>query len=419
MRILRTLREMEIESVLACSATDMRGPVALADRVICIGPGEPELSYLNSHQLLSAAIACGVDAIHPGYGFLSESASFSELCHEMGVKFIGPTPSVMRKLSNKAIACRLAGELDIPVLYLGLARSEGQASQIAERSGYPVMLKPVTGGGGKGIRIAYNHDQLGLAWRQAHMEIPASFHDDGIYIERYLPGARHIEVQVARDVTGRAVTFPPRECSMQYRFQKWIEETPPPICPEVMKLKLLDDAARIAGSCDLAGIATVEYLVRGEEYFFMEVNPRLQVEHTITEMISGWDLVREQLRLAAGEKLGDTMVFNGHAIEARLYAFPHGGEGKLRLLLPGGQGIRIDAPAGEIQPSCLRYDSLLAKICTVSPERKLAVARIRRALDEAEVSGMPTNLKYLRTVVESDDFLRGEYDLLSLQRLMG
>lgn len=418
LRILRTLREMEIESVLASSATDMNGPAALADQAICIGPGEPENSYLNSHQILSAALACEVEAIHPGYGFLSEDASFSKLCHEMGVKFIGPAPSVLEKLSDKAFACRLAEELEIPTLYLGVARNREQASEIADRAGFPVVLKPVVGGGGKGIRIVYNHDQLSFAWKQAHLEIPASFQNDGVYLERYIACARHIELQVARDAEGGVIAFPPRECSLQYKFQKWIEETPPPICSENTTLRLSADTARLAECCDLVGIATVEYLVCGDEHFFIEVNPRLQVEHAITEMVSGWDLVREQLRLAAGESLGRELNNIGHAIEARLYGFPCGGEGKLHLRLPGGPGIRVDAPAGEIQPSCFQYDSLLAKICASSTERELALARIKRALEETEVSGMQTNLQYLRTVVESEAFRRGEYDILSLQRIL-
>ncbi len=300
LRILRSLREMEVEGVLACSVVDAAHPPLLADRVICIGPAEVEGSYLNSYELLNAAAACGADAIHPGYGFLSEDAGFARLCGEMGMGFVGPSPGVMESLDDKSAVCRSADELGIPTLLLGVAGEEKEAAAMAREAGYPVVLKPLGGGGGRGIRTVAGDGELPLAWQQANLEAAASCRRGGIYVERYLPRARHLEVQVAGDASGRVITFPPRDCSLQRRYQKWIEETPPPQLPAALEGALRRDACRFIQACGLTGIATVEFLAVEEDYFFLEVNARLQVEHTVTELLTGLDLVKEQLRLAAG-----------------------------------------------------------------------------------------------------------------------
>ncbi len=419
LRILRTLREMGVESILACSAADMRTQVPLADRVICIGPEEPGASYLNSYQLIGAAVACGADAIHPGYGFLAEDAGFVGLCREMGMGFIGPSAEVVEKLGDKMEACLLAGELGLPTLLIGVAHDAGEASLLLGSDSYPAMLKPVLGGGGKGIRVAYRPGDLESAWHQAYMEIPAAFRGRGIYIEHYLPHARHLEVQVARDAGGGTAAFPIRECSLQHRYQKWIEETPPPSCPPGLEETLREGARRIAEGSGLVGIATVEFLVRGSSYYFLEVNPRLQVEHTVTELITGRDLVREQMRLAGGEDIEDAPRGRGHAIEARLYALPRGGAAGIRVRLPGGPGIRIDAPVQDGAPVDLLYDTLLAKICSWSPTREHDIRRMRRALEETNVAGGHSNLTQLRLLVGSGVFERGGYDISSMQRILG
>jgi acetyl-CoA carboxylase biotin carboxylase subunit len=417
LRVLRTLREIGIESVVALSTLDTGQPFPLADRVICIGAGDPDHSYMNSHRLLSAAIACHVDAIHPGYGFLSEDVSFSRLCGEMGLTFIGPRPTVMEKLGDKAASCHLAGELQIPNLFLGLARDELEAMRLSSQVDFPVVIKPVAGGGGRGIRIVRRPDEFLPLWKHALAETSPRYRELGLYIERYLPEARHLEVQVARDEEGKTVAFPPRDCSLQYRNQKWVEETPPSRCPSSLEEKLKSDAMLMAERCGLVGIATVEFLVSRGDHYFIEVNARLQVEHTITEMISGTDLVREQIRLAAGERLEESPPPRGHAIEVRLYGLPSGS--KVGLCLPGGPGIRIDALANQEGPALLKYDPLLAKICAWAPNREQAVSRMRRALGETEVQGASTNLQLLRSLVESEAFVLGEYDNNTLQHTLG
>ncbi len=419
LRILRSLREMEVEGVLACSVVDAAHPPLLADRVICIGPAEVEGSYLNSYELLNAAAACGADAIHPGYGFLSEDAGFARLCGEMGMGFVGPSPGVMESLDDKSAVCRSADELGIPTLLLGVAGEEKEAAAMAREAGYPVVLKPLGGGGGRGIRTVAGDGELPLAWQQANLEAAASCRRGGIYVERYLPRARHLEVQVAGDASGRVITFPPRDCSLQRRYQKWIEETPPPQLPAALEGALRRDACRFIQACGLTGIATVEFLAVEEDYFFLEVNARLQVEHTVTELLTGLDLVKEQLRLAAGERLGPDAEPRGHAVQARLYITGGGMEGQARLDLPGGPGIRVDALGSEVSLRTRRYDSLVAKVCAWAPSRREAVLRLRRALDETVVHGAESNLPLLRRLVLSEAFRAGAYDSRSLEEILG
>ncbi len=418
LRILRSLREMDVEAVLACSAVDASHPPALAGRVVCVGPAEAEGSYLNSYELINAATACGADAIHPGYGFLSEDAGFARLCGEMGVGFVGPSPAVMESLDDKSAVCRMADGLGIPTLVLGVAREESEVAEMARRAGYPIVLKPVGGGGGRGIRTVERASELSKAWHQADLEVAASCRRGGIYVERYLRRARHLEVQVAGDVTGRVITFPPRDCSLQRRYQKWIEETPPPRLSARLEEALRRDARRFIEACGLTGIATVEFLTVGEDHFFLEVNARLQVEHTVTELITGWDLVRVQLELASGEELKKEADVRGHALQARVYLLGGEMEGKARLELPGGPGIRVDALGSEVSLRARRYDSLVAKVCAWAPNRPEAVSRLSRALEETAVRGAQSNLALLRSLVDNDDFRAGEYDSRTLEETL-
>lgn len=419
LRVLRSLREMEVEGVLACSAVDAAHPPALADRVVCVGPAEAEGSYLNSYELLNAAAACGADAIHPGYGFLSEDAGFARLCGEMGVGFVGPSPAVMERLDDKSEVCRAAREAGLPTLFLGTAGCEEEASALAGEAGYPVVLKPVGGGGGRGIRVAAGPGEVPGAWRQAVLEAAASCRREGIYLEKYLARARHLEVQAAADAAGRVVTFPVRDCSLQRRCQKWVEETPAPRLPEEKAEALRRDARLFIEACGLVGIATVEFLLEGERHYFLEVNARLQVEHTVTELVTGWDLVSQQLRLASGESLPEGPEARGHAVQARLYLLGGSMRGRARLELPGGPGVRVDAAGSEVPLLTRRYDSLAAKVCAWAPTRPGAAARMSRALAETEVRGAESNLPMLLELVESEAFRAGEYDTRSPAGILG
>jgi len=416
LRVLRTLREMGIRGVVALSSLDLPVPPPLADKVICLGGAEPERSYMDAHRLLSAAVACGADAVHPGYGFLSEDPRFSSLCREMGLAFIGPSPETLGLLCDKEVACRLAGQLGIPNLLLGRVDGESPARFTARIPEYPVIIKPVKGGGGKGIRIAREEKEFERRLNEAKKETPARYSEDGFYVERFLPQARHLEVQVMRDAGGRTTAFPPRDCSLQHRNQKWMEETPASKCPAHLKACLSRDACRLVEAAELVGIATVEFLVAEDGYFFLEVNPRIQVEHTVTEMIAAVDLVREQLRLSAGEPLKEPPPPRGHAVEARLYVLPRGES--LRFLLPGGPGIRVDA-APQNPGALLRYDPLLAKICAWAPDRASALARLSRALEETVVEEASSNLFHLQRLVDSEPFRHGEYYTHTLEDLIG
>ncbi|MDI6831781.1 MAG: biotin carboxylase N-terminal domain-containing protein [Actinomycetota bacterium] len=418
LRILRTLREMDVEGVLVCSESDARFFMPHAVKMLCIGGDDPAHSYLNPYRIINAAVAAGTDAVHPGYGFLSEDATFARLCLEMGLAFIGPSPETLRSLGDKASACRLASEVGLPTLLMGVAHGEEEVARMMEMASCPVVLKPVMGGGGKGIRVVHRLEDVEEAWRQARKESATGFRDGGIYVERYLAGARHLEVQVARDARGNVISFPLRECSIQRRHQKWVEESPAPSCPEHLEKALLDGAEGLAGACGLVGIATVEFLVRGEEFFFLEVNPRLQVEHTVTEMLCGMDLVREQVRIACGEELENIPIPRGHAMESRVYGYPRGA-GACRLDLPGGNGIRVDAPPAGALAASARYDGMLAKICSWSPTREMNVRRMQRALEETAADGLRTNLPELRSLLESTAFRRGRYDLSTLEKAAG
>ncbi len=417
LRVLRTLREMSIQSVAALSSVDIVHSLPLADQVICIGNGDPQQSYMNSHRILSAALACQVDALHPGYGFLAEDASFSRLCAEMGITFIGPSGEVMEKLANKAASCRLAAKLKVPNLFLDVMHEEGDARRLSGSVDFPVVIKPVVGGGGRGIRLVERPERFLPQFKQALAEIPVQHRDAGFYAEIYLAGARHLEVQVLRDKHDRVAVFPPRDCSLQYRNQKWVEETPPALSSPRLVKELEEKAKLIIENSDLVGLATVEYLVRGDEYFFIEVNPRLQVEHTITELVAGVDLVREQIRLAAGEGLEEFPPVRGHAIEARLYALPSGEN--VDFSPPGGPGIRVDSFLGQSGNALLFYDPLLAKICAWALDRGMAISRMLRALEETMVHGAVTNLPLIQRVVGSDAYVRGEYNINTLSEMLG
>jgi acetyl-CoA carboxylase, biotin carboxylase subunit len=420
-RIIRSAREMGIPTVAVYSTADADTlAVDLADEAVCIGPPPARDSYLNISNVLAAADITGCDAVHPGYGFLAESPAFAEACAAEGVTFVGPSPEVMQRMGDKIAAKAAAREAGLPVL----AGSDGPVGDVAaavaaaERAGYPVLLKASAGGGGKGMRRVERPGDLAGAFEVAQREAAAAFSDGGLYVERLLEGARHVEVQVLADGLGGALVCGDRECSIQRRHQKLIEEAPAPHLPAATRDAMHEAALRAVKAWDYRSAGTLEFLVDAEgRFFFLELNARLQVEHPVTELVTGLDLVAEQLHVAAGGLLSRTGVAEavGHAIECRINAEDPSrdfrpGAGRLRdFRVAGGPGVRVDThcePGESVPP---HYDSLLAKLCVWASDRPRAIARLRRALDETSVTGVPTTLPLLREIALDAPFVEGRY----------
>jgi acetyl-CoA carboxylase biotin carboxylase subunit len=422
LRVLRAAREMGIDTVAVYSKADADAPyLSLANETICIGPAPSGQSYLSVPSLISAAEVTDADAIHPGYGFLSENAEFAQTCRDHGIEFIGPSADSMRKLGDKATARQLAQANKVPVVpgSPGLLANEKEALATAERIGYPVLVKASAGGGGKGMRVAHNPMSLVNAFHQARGEAEKAFGEPGVYLERYLERPRHVEIQIVGDRHGNVVHLGERECSVQRRHQKLLEESPSPAIHEGMRKAMGRAAIKLARAAGYDGAGTVEFLVSGREFYFIEVNARIQVEHPVTEMVTGYDLIKEQIRVAAGEKLsfgqGDVRA-TGHAIEVRVNAEdPARGfapsPGRItRLVLPGGRGVRVDTHvcAGYCVPP--NYDSLIAKLIAYGENREAALAVLRRALDEFRVEGIKTTIPLLQDIVRNSFFRKGDYD---------
>jgi len=419
LRIIRAARELGVRTVVAHSEADADSlPVLLADEAICIGPPSPTASYLNIPNILSAAIISGADAIHPGYGFLAENAQFAEMTAEHGVTFIGPTPDNMRMLGDKATARRIAREAGVPVVPgTDALESVEEALAAAEEIGYPVILKASAGGGGRGMRLAHSPEDLQNAVSQAQEEARAAFGNPEVYLEKYIEEPKHVEVQVLGDGE-RVVHLWERDCSIQRRHQKLIEEAPSILADEV-RLGLTDAAVKLAGHIGYRSAGTIEFLVdRDGNYYFIEMNTRIQVEHPITEMITGVDLVAEQFRIAAGEGLRlrqEDIVARGHAMEVRVNAEDPDHNfrpsiGKVETVLwPGGTGVRVDSHvyAGYQIPS--HYDSLIAKIIVWAEDRPAAIRRMQRALAETVVDGpgLKTTIPFHKKVLDNAFFRRG------------
>jgi acetyl-CoA carboxylase biotin carboxylase subunit len=420
LRVIRACRELGVKTVAAYSEADRDSlPVRMADERICIGPGPSSKSYLHIPNLISAALLTGSDAIHPGYGFLSENPSFAEVCADCGVVFIGPPPSAMVRMGDKVEARQAMSAAGLPMLPgTEVLRSVGEGEAAAERIGFPLMLKAAAGGGGRGIRLVRRPEEFTHVFTTAQSEVREAFHDDGLYVEKYLGRAKHVEVQVLCDNYGNGIYLGERNCSVQPRHQKLTEESPSPGLPEAQRREMGERAVKAALAIGYRGAGTMEFLVDEENhYYFMEMNTRLQVEHPVTELITGVDLVHLQLKIAAGEPLEltqDDIALRGHAIEFRITAEdpaidfrPQTGTIE-EYLPPSGPGVRVDSHlyrGYEVPP---HYDSLLAKLIVWAPTREEAIARGRRALNEYVIEGVPTTIPFHLKLLENDLFRRGE-----------
>ncbi|WP_315067167.1 acetyl-CoA carboxylase biotin carboxylase subunit [uncultured Clostridium sp.] len=430
-RIIRACREMGISTVAVYSEIDKEAlHTQLADEAVCIGSAMPKDSYLNITNILSACVLTGADAIHPGFGFLSENPKFAKMCKQCNIKFIGPDYETIELMGNKAKAREIMKASGVPVVpgYEGEIRDEDHALEIAKGIGYPIMIKASAGGGGKGIRIATNDEEFLMGFKTAKAEAKACFGDDSLYIEKFVQKPKHIEFQILADEHGNVVHLCERECSMQRKNQKVLEEAPSNVLTEELRAKMGDIAKKAASAVNYKNAGTIEFLFdRDNNFYFMEMNTRIQVEHPITEMITGIDLVKEQLKIASGEKLNFTqedIKIKGHAIECRVNA--EDPEHDFRpcpgiideLCVPGGMGVRIDSAifCGYKIPHC--YDSMIAKLITFGNNRNEAIVKMNRALSEFAVGGVKTNINFELSILETKEFLEGDYDTSFLAEKM-
>jgi acetyl-CoA carboxylase biotin carboxylase subunit len=431
-RVIRACREMGIATVAVFSEADREAlHVLRADEAVAIGPAPARESYLDQNRIIEAARTTGAQAVHPGYGFLAENADFAEACIAAGLTFIGPPPAAVRAVGDKMAARRVAAKLGVP-LVPGTTEplADGaEAARVAAEVGYPVMIKAAMGGGGKGMRLVRGYAELEAALRAARSEASSAFGDASVYIERYVAEPRHIEVQVLGDAHGTVVHLGERECSIQRRHQKLVEESPSPFVDADMRRRMGEAACRLAAAAGYVNAGTVEFLVdRDRSFYFLEINARLQVEHPVTELVTGRDLVREQIRIAAGEKLGyaqEEISWAGHAIECRINAEDPAADfmpspGKIvGLRAPGGPWVRDDSGVYEGYTVPRYYDTLLAKLIVWAPDREAAIARMDRALAEYHVNGVRTTLPVLRRIIRHPDFAAGRLDTGFMERLPG
>lgn len=423
-RVIRACREMGIASVAVYSEADKESlHVQLADEAVCIGPAPSSKSYLNMERIISAALVTGADAIHPGFGFLSENAAFAECCEKCGITFVGPPSSVIRSMGNKQEARNTMIKASVPVIP-GTETSvyDGKTGKkFAEEIGYPVMIKAALGGGGKGMRTAFSPDEFLRAFQTAQKEAIASFGDGTMYIEHFVENPRHIEFQILADKKGNVVHLGERDCSVQRNHQKMIEESPSPAVPKELREKMGEAAVRAAKAAHYENAGTIEFLLeKNGSFYFMEMNTRIQVEHPVTECVTGLDLIKEQIKIASGENLSVTqedIKIQGHAIECRINAEnPKMGfrpsPGKIsELHLPGGQGIRVDT---DIYPGCIvspYYDSMLAKLIVHGKDRQEAIAKMISALGEVWIEGIDTNVDYQFEILHHPDYQSGDFNI--------
>ncbi len=429
LRVIRACRELGIKSVAVYSEADADSMhVALADEAYCIGSARSADSYLKIDQIIAAAEVADADAIHPGYGFLAENAHFNEVCRASGFEFIGPSPQAMEKLGDKNTARSMAIASNVPVVpgSDGLIESDEVATRVAKEIGYPVLIKATAGGGGKGMRVAPDESTLITALSQARTEAEAAFGNGGVYLEKYVGNPRHIEVQVIADHHGNVCHLFERDCSVQRRHQKLIEEAPSPNLPDERRKAICEAAVRMIRGADYTNAGTVEFIVdENNDFYFIEVNARIQVEHPVSEMVSGVDLIKSQILVAAGEPLPfkqEDLVCTGHAIECRINAEdPSKGfrpnPGKInKFFAPGGIGVRFDSHVygGYTVPPY--YDSMIAKLIVHCPTRDEAIATMRRALKELLVEGIETTAAFHDVVLQHEDFIQGKHDTKWVER---
>jgi acetyl-CoA carboxylase biotin carboxylase subunit len=429
LRVQRACRELGIPTVAVHSTADSDAMhVRLADESVCIGPPAARDSYLNMVSILSAAHVTGADAIHPGYGFLSENAVFAEMVEDHGLTFIGPSPAHIRMMGDKITARTAMAGLGVPLVpgSAGALPDLETARGVAEAAGYPVLIKATAGGGGRGMKVAHDRTQLEEAWRVARTEASAAFGNDEVYLEKYLDKPRHIELQIMADSHGNVVHFGERDCSLQRRHQKVLEEAGSPVLSPAARDAIGATATAALQQLGYRNAGTLEFLYQDGKFAFIEMNTRLQVEHPVTEMVCNVDLVREQIRIAAGQPLGyrqEDVKFSGHAIECRVNAedpetfMPTPGRVQA-FHAPGGLGVRVDSAlyAGYVVPPF--YDSLVAKLIVHAPTRPEAIARLRRALDEFAILGIKTTLPLHQRIIEQPEFQAGDYTIHWLENFV-
>ncbi|MBT1251448.1 acetyl-CoA carboxylase biotin carboxylase subunit [Bacillus licheniformis] len=434
-RIIRACKELGIETVAVFSEADREAlHVQMADEAFCIGPKLSKDSYLNITNIVSVAKMTGADAIHPGYGFLAENADFAELCEEVNVTFVGPTADAISKMGTKDVARETMQQAGVPIVpgSKGIIEDIEDAVSLARDIGYPVIIKATAGGGGKGIRVARTEEELINGIKITQQEAATAFGNPGVYIEKYIEDFRHVEIQVLADTHGNTIHLGERDCSIQRRLQKLLEETPSPALDEGIREQMGQAAVKAAEAVKYTGAGTVEFIYdyREQKFYFMEMNTRIQVEHPVTEMVTGVDLIKEQIRVASGEKLTltqDEVTFNGWAIECRINAenpeknfMPS--PGKIEMYLPpGGLGVRVDSAAYPRYSIPPYYDSMIAKVITYGKTREEAVSRMKRALSEFVIEGVHTTIPFHLKLLEHETFVSGEFNtkFLEIYDVMG
>lgn len=420
LRIIRACREMGIRTVAVYSEADSESlHVKLADEAYCIGPASASRSYLHIPALISTAIVCGVEAIHPGYGFMAENANFAGICRDHRIKFIGPSVDAINSMGDKASARETMKAAGVPIVpgSDGLISDDNEALKLAKEIGYPVIIKATAGGGGKGMRVANNPEELSRALTAARSEAQAAFGDGGVYIEKYLKPIRHIEIQILADRHGNTVHLGERDCSVQRRHQKLLEEAPSPALSEELRAEMGAAAVLAAQNIGYEGAGTIEFIFANGKFYFMEMNTRVQVEHPVTEMITGIDIVKEQIRIAYGEPLSFSqkdLEIRGHAIECRINAedgdrnfMPSPGRVQA-YIAPGGIGVRVDSHCYPGYAIPQFYDSLVSKLIVWGRDRTEAIARMQRALDEYAITGIATTIPFHQRVLSHPVFLAGD-----------
>ena len=422
-RIIRACREMGIRTVAIYSEADKEAlHTKLADEAICIGPAPSKKSYLNIKAILEAICLTGSDSVHPGFGFLSENVTFAKMCEEIGIKFIGPNYKLIELLGNKSKAKETMKKVGVPVVpgSEGLIKSKKEAVELAEKIKYPVILKASAGGGGRGIRVAYSKKELEKEYDIVRQEAKVSFNDDSIYIEKFIENPRHIEIQVLADEKGNCIHLGERDCSIQRRNQKVLEETPSQILNEEARKKMGEIAVKAVKEIGYSNAGTIEFLVdKNKDFYFMEMNTRVQVEHPVTEMVTGVDIIKEQIKIASGEKLRykqEDIEIKGHSMEVRINAenpeknfMPAPGM-ITGLHLPGGNGIRVDTAIYDGYNVPPTYDSMLAKLIVHGKNREESILKMRSALSETVIEGITTNIDFLLRILNNKDFQDNDYD---------